>query len=135
VGLLLLWCICGLITGVIAANKGREGCLWFFIGILLGPFGIILALVTSPNRKELDKQAVAFGEMKKCPYCAELIKKEAVKCRYCGTDLPASVPAAGVAPVHFTGRFNCPGCNTGQPIEGSREIYGSRYCARCAAER
>lgn len=42
-----IWLLFGVVTAVVASNKGLSGCSWFFIGTLLGPFGFILALVVS----------------------------------------------------------------------------------------
>jgi len=86
--LLIIWIVCGVIGGMILSNKGRSGCGGFALGFLLGPFGIIIALVMGTDHKELENRSLSGGEMRKCPSCAELVRAEAAKCRFCGSDLP-----------------------------------------------
>jgi hypothetical protein len=86
---LVLWFLCGIAGAIIYSNKGHEGCAGFALGFLLGPIGVVIALVVKPNDQALENRALSSGEMRKCPSCAELIRTEARKCRFCGSELPA----------------------------------------------
>jgi heme/copper-type cytochrome/quinol oxidase subunit 2 len=68
------------------------------LGWLLIPWVITLAWAykTFPQREVTADQKApdAQGDdHKSCPFCAETILSKAVKCRYCGSELPASTAA------------------------------------------
>ena len=104
-GFMLFFAAC-LIVAIIASKRGRSGFLFFLLCVATGfglvvltsgaggsglaagfaaflapAAGLVLALAAK-NSAQLAVEHGAHGEYKKCPFCAEPVRREAIKCKH-----------------------------------------------------
>lgn len=85
---LVVLVVLGIVTGMVARSKGYEFWPWFFYGALIFIVAIVHIILKPPLRRSVEQRRIAEEGLLKCPFCAELVKREARICRYCQRDLP-----------------------------------------------
>jgi len=132
---IIIWLICGFICATIAGSKGRSGFGWFILGALFGPLGILMVAFMPTDIPAVEKSAVSSGASRKCPYCAELVKAEAIRCKHCSAELepieqPAIVETKKPTDPFDTSQFTnrCKRCGSSYP-------YKDKKCPDCGASR
>jgi len=72
-----------LTIGYIATEPSHVGQTWAFMNLIMC---IDMFFLSSKNRERLTEET-----MRQCPFCAEMIKKQAMLCRFCNNEVDPEV--------------------------------------------
>jgi hypothetical protein len=93
-----LWFLFAAVPAILAYQKGRSAVGWFVLALVISPLLALLFVAVLPNLYERRERASRTP----CPFCKELIKRDAVRCPHCRSDLAAEPPTAVRRPTRTT---------------------------------
>lgn len=84
------WVALSVAVAVWAGKKGRSVGGWLLLALLLSPLiaAVFLALAEDLTPAAQEKRYSHLTHVR-CPECRELVRKDANKCKHCGTMLIA----------------------------------------------
>jgi hypothetical protein len=86
--ILFTWLTFAIAVAVWASKKGRNPFGWVVLAVIISPLiaGVFLALADDKSAPAVEKRHMHLTHVR-CPDCRELIRKDASKCKHCGTKL------------------------------------------------
>lgn len=89
----LVWVVFAVIVAIAASGRGRSGFGWFLLAVFISPLLAFILLLVLPKVGEAglarDETGAAITPHThvRCPDCKELVRRDARKCKHCGTSL------------------------------------------------
>lgn len=87
------WFLCAVVVGIVASTFGRSGFVWFLLSIVMSPLlaGILVLVLPRVGDAAVARdeagERISPDSHVRCPDCRELVRKDARKCKHCGTAL------------------------------------------------
>jgi MFS family permease len=79
---LTAWVLVAVAAGWLADEKGRSPTIWFLVGLISGPFAVLLVGFAPRG---------ASGQYQRCRECREPIRREAAVCPFCRATMPTEL--------------------------------------------
>ncbi|WP_070414677.1 zinc ribbon domain-containing protein [Pseudomonas lundensis] len=92
---LIVWLAAAGVCAYFAKQKGRSVGGWFVLGFLLPVVALVILWVLpslgfdDAKSQEIARKYGVSSRYRKCPECAELVQREATKCKHCQAELSA----------------------------------------------